>query len=1104
MAEIADDLLDSLAEAFLARYRRGERPSLSEYTSQHPDLQSQIQELFPALVELEDLGSALGPSSLNSVSTPSRIGEYRIVREIGRGGMGVVFEAVQESLGRRVALKLLPAGPSTPPQMLDRFLREACIAARLHHGHIVPVFGVGTEGGLSYYAMQYIAGQGLDEFLKHIRARRAGSTVVDFETKVVGDPTSPSKVLCDDVAGYYRNIARLGEQAADALDYAHSQGVLHRDVKPSNLLLDTDGHLWVTDFGLARSNDTDDLTQTGDVLGTPRFMAPERFRGAADARSDVYSLGATLYDLLTLEPAFAETDRAKLMETVLRGRFLPPRHIEPAIPRDLETVIVTSMATEPNSRYASAAALADDLRRFVAGEPIAARPPGPLERAAKWSRRNPAWAAALTVAFVALATVAGVIGAYSLRLKGALADAQSQNRRADDNLSELRKAVDQFAGSILDDPQLRAVDLTETRRKLLTSAITAYEKIVAQAGDSEDLLTSQGDAHFRLGLILAQLGRNAESEQHNVAAIAIWERLVEQFPNKNSYRVQLAGSLHNRGKDLEVAGRNAEALELIERASAICRQGLMENPNNESMLSTLATHRRGIGHIKTMTNAYPEAIAAYGEALDLIRRLIHARPESTDYRTREASFLCQLAFVFQRQDKFPEAEREFRAARDAGRATLASFPDCDEAKQELGTTSVMLAQICDLQNNLTDAEQFAREALEIFEKLHARYPSHPDLAFDLTRCYARLGQIHYHANRLAEALNWADRSIAVIRENHLDAAEGHVKRAAVRVAMECRAVILNRLNRSADAAADYLAAIAFCDGYEDWQRCQLARCNALLRAKLLDEAEKSYRAAIEVYDDKIAANPGNVRFPRDRAQFVFQLGEMLLRGRNVDEGRKFIDEAVAERERLAAADAAPSIDIRNRMIVYNDAGRAWRSSGRIPEALGWHDKAVAENDRLLGLPVEADFARKWRPEIMQNRAFCRTILGQRTAAAEDYATAAEFTDDEIRRRTARLRQAFELLNAGDVAAALTIDNTYVAGGKVPDWESFMAARFNVRAAAKLPTDDPRRSPMLDRSLAYLKQAIDSRDVDPSRLADHPDFALLRDRSNFQDLFKAKQ
>ena len=205
------------------------------------------------------------------------------------------------------------------------------------------------------------------------------------------------------------------------------------------------------------------------------------------------------------------------------------------------------------------AALADDLRRFVAGEPIAARHPGAFERAAKWSRRNPAWAAALTVAFVALVTVAGVIGAYSLRLKGALSDVQSQNRRADENLAELRKAVDQFAGLILDEPQLRAVDLTETRRKLLTSAVTAYEKIIAQAGDGEELLTAQGDAHFRLGLILSQLGRNAESEQHNVAAITVWERLVERYPDKSRYRVQLAGSLHNRGKDLEVLGRSAEA-----------------------------------------------------------------------------------------------------------------------------------------------------------------------------------------------------------------------------------------------------------------------------------------------------------------------------------------------------------------------------------------------------------------------------------------------------------------------------------------------------------------------------------------------------------------
>ena len=476
-----------------------------------------------------------------------------------------------------------------------------------------------------------------------------------------------------------------------------------------------------------------------------------------------------------------------------------------------------------------------------------------------------------------------------------------------------------------------------------------------------------------------------------------------------------------------------------------------------------------------MSGSYTEAIAAYGEALELIQGLVRDRPESSDYRAKEVSFRCQLGFVFQRQDKLPEAEREYRMARDVGRTLLASFPDCDEAKQELGLSDTMLAQACELQNNLSDAEVFAQEAIDIFEKQHSKYPSQPVHAFELARAYTRLGQIQLHANKPDTAINWANRSVELVRDNHLESAEGHVKRGAVRVILECRAVILNRLNRPADAAADYLAAIACCIDYEDWQRCLLGRCNGLFRANLLEDAEKSYREAIEAYDERIASNPGDSRFPRDRVLFVFKLGEMQIRGRNVDEGRKLIEEAVAQRERLAEVEDAPSIDLRSRMIVYNDAGIAWRGAGHaeFAKAASWHDKALAECDRLSRHPAEAEFARHWRPNILENRAFCRTILGHRMAAAEDYAAAAECTEDDVKRRACRLRQANELLAAGDVDAALRIDGAYVVGGKIPDWESFMAARFVSLAAAALPNDDPRRLPMFDRSLAYLKQAIDS-------------------------------
>jgi serine/threonine protein kinase len=355
--------VEALAEEFAARWRRGERPSVDEYAARHPELADDIRSLFPTLMLLEQAAPA-GP--------PTRLGEFRVGREIGRGGMGVVYEAEQEPLGRRVALKVLPPETLPDPVRRERFRREARAAARLHHTNIVPVFAVGEQEGRLYFAMQYIEGRGLDEVLADLRRRRGptpGSTATGTPTDLTGDGS-----------GHYRAAARVALQSAEALAHAHAQGVLHRDVKPSNLLLDAQGSVWVTDFGLAKIEGGDDLTATGNVVGTLRYLAPERFQGRADARGDVYSLGLVLYELLTLRPAFDAEERSVLVEQVLRAEPTPPRRLRRDLPHDLETICLQCLQKEPARRYDTAQELADDLRRFLAGEPIRARPSGPSRR----------------------------------------------------------------------------------------------------------------------------------------------------------------------------------------------------------------------------------------------------------------------------------------------------------------------------------------------------------------------------------------------------------------------------------------------------------------------------------------------------------------------------------------------------------------------------------------------------------------------------------------------------------------------------------------------------------------------------------------------------
>jgi serine/threonine protein kinase/WD40 repeat protein len=421
--------VERLAEEFLARYRNGERPSASEYAEQHPELAAEIREVFPALLLLEEAG----PADAAAAEAPRRLGDFRVLREVGRGGMGVVYEAVQESLGRHVALKVLPAHDAADPTRLERFRREARAAARLHHSNIVPVYEVGECGGTCYYAMQFIRGQGLDQVLGELRRLRDGPGAAagpaltvslaealrtgHFATGGASPPPSAAPAetavprgTAPDLSGpgdsqYYRNVARLGAQAAEALAYAHGQKVLHRDVKPANLLLDSDGEVWLTDFGLAKG-EGEDLTRTGDVLGTLRYLPPERLRGVSDPRGDVYGLGVTLYELLTLRPAFDGDDRGRLLKQLSEEEPPRPRSLDRSVPRDLETVVLKAIAKEPRRRYQTAAELAEDLRRFLADRPVLARRTSALEHAWRWCRRNPGLgSAALLAAVGALAAV---------------------------------------------------------------------------------------------------------------------------------------------------------------------------------------------------------------------------------------------------------------------------------------------------------------------------------------------------------------------------------------------------------------------------------------------------------------------------------------------------------------------------------------------------------------------------------------------------------------------------------------------------------------------------------------------------------------------------
>lgn len=341
-------------DEYLAALKEGRAPSRQELLARHPELAGQLE---ACLAGLEFIHAAE-----TQPDTHRRLGDFRIVREVGRGGMGAVFEAEQLSLGRRVALKILRFGGVADREAIERFRREAETVAKLHHTNIVPIFAVGSEQGVNYYAMQFIDGRSLAD--------------------VLAEGSGPVPAW---------QVAEWGLQAADALAHAHQRGVVHRDVKPSNLLLDQEGRLWLTDFGLARRQDDVTLSLTGVLLGTPRYMSPEQATASTrrvDHRSDLFSLGATLYELLAARPAFAGSTPHDVIQQIISGDPVPIRRLNPSAPLDLETIIMKCLAKDPAARYAAADDLAADLRAFLDGRPIRARRAGPIERAVRWGQKH--------------------------------------------------------------------------------------------------------------------------------------------------------------------------------------------------------------------------------------------------------------------------------------------------------------------------------------------------------------------------------------------------------------------------------------------------------------------------------------------------------------------------------------------------------------------------------------------------------------------------------------------------------------------------------------------------------------------------------------------
>ena len=750
-SDAAENELADLVDEITERMNAGEDVALQDYTAGRPHLAKPLAELWDALALIHAPGVA-EREPLSPLAAHEPLGDFQLIREVGRGGMGVVYEAEQLSLGRRVALKVLPLAATLSPQQLQRFKNEARAAATLKHPHIVGVYQVGVERGVHYYAMELVDGCSLAEAIAQVGSARQAeperTPAPDSESPArqagLTAETSPvaalSTVRTTDPREYYRQAARLIAEAAEALDYAHNRGVVHRDIKPGNLLIDTQSQVHVTDFGLARLEADAATTLTGDILGTLRYMSPEQAAGKpalVDYRTDIHALGATLYELVALQPAFAGDDRGELLREVIETTPRALRQVDAAIPADLETIVAKALEKQPADRYQSASELAADLRAFVDDRPIVARPPSLVSRTHRWTRKH---AAAVTVGFVVmlLATFGMTIAAAMIGHQRTTAVANAE--QSEENLQLALQALDEtlaesVAGNLVaeyDDPK---------RRELERRGIAFYEEF-ARRND----LDPNSWPTYRLLACNASLSRavglqrsDADSaETEFMSTLRAAELLVDQSPVDPRCQATLINCLNSYAHFLSETSRLERSLELSARGEALADRLCTNHGDFAPAYYLLGVNRYNEGLAHFQAGRHIDAARCYDEATAPLATALSR--EQNELRNPLALARCHynLALTLALSGEPREADQHWRQSLELWNKLLLMNATISEFHSQKGATLSNLAVLARAQGDFEKCRSLAQEAIECQLRARSIEPVYVDADGSLAKHFRQL------------------------------------------------------------------------------------------------------------------------------------------------------------------------------------------------------------------------------------------------------------------------------------------------------------------------------------------------------------------------------
>ncbi|MCE9593710.1 MAG: protein kinase [Planctomycetes bacterium] len=729
-----DERLNELVMTALDALERGDGAAVEELVRAHP---AHAAALRRRIALLADIG-VLGESS--EARPPERLGEFEILEQLGAGGMGVVYRAREPRLGREVALKVVRPERLFFEGTRERFKREVETIARLQHPGIVPVYSVGEEQGVPYFAMELVAGRTVEAILKSLEGREPSS--------LEGRDLAPER----ERAGYLfegsweSTCLRVVEQVAEALDHAHRRGVIHRDLKPSNIMVTAGdaSRAMVFDFGLAHATGGGKLTHTGSRLGTLQYMAPEQVRGdanAIDARTDVYGLGVTLYEMLALRPAFGGRSDADVIVAIESGETRTVRAHNPRISWEAETVCATAMEREPSRRYANASDFARDLRNVLEKRPIEARRTGAGLRARRWIERHPALAAAYALA--ALLVIGGpLLWAWQEREAGVAIRAQRD--RAERNYARAMDAVDQMLTQV-GEVDLRFVPQMEpVRRSVLESAVRLLEGFVAEEPSDENARLEVAKGHARLARLFEELGRNDEAAGAREKEIAIYSALAAAAPNDLERRKALLSARVGLANALVTTEKVDAAKPLLESNERELDELLAAHPGSLDLEADWVINNVQRGKALWLAGEPESARDVLKRGVERFETVLAAHPRDVDFL--EHGYSCWNEYGFLLMEYFSEgttinreAEQALTRAVELAGALAAAKPEDGHRAREFAVARINLGGISMRAGDFERAIELYGEARDGLRELVARFPNSPGYEFELATAYNQLG-----------------------------------------------------------------------------------------------------------------------------------------------------------------------------------------------------------------------------------------------------------------------------------------------------------------------------------------------------------------------------